>query len=67
MPVPVILKAYFDDGTNEIVYNESAIIWKEGNKDIQISFTTNKKVKKVELGTTQIPDADNSNNTSNIK
>ena len=67
MPVPVILKAYFDDGTNETVYNQSAKIWKDGSKELKADFTTNKKVTKIELGTTQIPDVDNSNNLLKVK
>lgn len=67
MPVPVILKAYYEDGTNEIVFNQSAKIWKDVLKETTISFESNKIVTKVELGTTQIPDTDNSNNKLTIE
>jgi len=62
MPVPVILKTYNDDGTSETVFNQSARIWKEGLKETTISFVSNKKIARVELGTTQIPDTDKTNN-----
>lgn len=67
LPVPVIIKVSFDDGTNEVLFNQSAKIWKDGVKEVKVKLTPNKKITKVELGTTQIPDTDKSNNQLTIE
>jgi aminopeptidase N len=67
IPLPVILKAYYQDGTNENVFNKNADVWKNSADVINVNFAPSKKVIKVELGTNQIPDADNSGNVFDIK
>ena len=62
LPLPIIVKAYYEDGSNKTVINKSASVWKAGNQEIKLRFTSDKKVTKLELGTTQIPDTDLKNN-----
>lgn len=64
MPVPVLVKFYYDDGTNETVINKTAEVWKDGNAVFSENINPKKTVKKIELGTTEIPDVDLKNNTS---
>jgi len=66
IPIPVYLKITYKDGTVDSVY-KSAIVWKEGNKELTLSFDTNKPVSKVELGNRQIPDVDATNNIYELK
>ncbi|MCX6169586.1 MAG: M1 family metallopeptidase [Ignavibacteriales bacterium] len=63
LPVPVKLKFYYDDGTSEFVYEKKADVWKNGNASVTTLIQAKKKVKKVELGTTQIPDVNTKDNT----
>ncbi|MHB9039741.1 MAG: M1 family metallopeptidase [Melioribacteraceae bacterium] len=63
LPVPVKLKFYYEDGTNEFVYEKNADEWKNGNTTVKTVIQTKKKIKKVELGTTQIPDVNMKDNT----
>lgn len=67
LPLPVILKAFYQDGTNEIVFNKNADVWKNSADVLNVNLTPSKKIIKVELGTTKIPDADNSGNILEIK
>jgi Peptidase family M1 domain len=67
LPLPVLLTAYFDDGTDEIVFSQGPGIWKNGNKSVFVNFNTGKKLLKLELGTSQIPDTDKSDNLIIIK
>ncbi len=62
LPVPVKLKFYYEDGTNEFVYEKNADEWKNGNVAVTTFLQTKKKVKKIELGTTQIPDVNPNDN-----
>jgi len=66
VPVPVDLKIRFTDGTNEELHR-SASIWKTGNKEVKIKLGTTKEIKKVELNTTLVPDADAKNNDFEVK
>ncbi len=63
MPVPVVVKFYYDDGTDEVVLSKKADVWKNGKVVFAESINSKKSVKKVELGTTQIPDAATKDNT----
>ena len=67
LPLPVMITAYYDDGSKDTVCNETARIWKDGKAEIEISFNTEKKIEKIELGTTQIPDVDLKNNSYDVK
>ncbi len=62
LPMPVILKARYNDGTEEIIFNKTASVWKDSGSVIDFNFSTQKKVVKIELGTSQIPDTNLSNN-----
>ena len=52
----------FEDGTTQSV-NRSASEWKDGKDSVTISISVDKKVKEVKLGSPDIPD-DNQNNNS---
>jgi len=67
LPVPVKIKFYYDDGTDAVVYHKTASEWKNGNVKITTFIPSKKKVVKVELGTTQIPDVNLSDNIVEIK
>ena len=62
LPVPIVLKAFFEDGSNEIIFERNASVWKNLNDTVEVNILQYKKIVKLELGTTQIPDADKSNN-----
>jgi hypothetical protein len=62
LPLPIILKAYFEDGSSEIIFEKNASVWKTLNDTVEVNISQNKKIVKLELGSTQIPDVDNSNN-----
>jgi hypothetical protein len=63
LPVPIKLKFNYEDGTNEFVYEKNADVWKNGNVAVTTVLQMKKKVKKIELGTTQIPDVNMKDNT----
>lgn len=63
LPVPVKIKFYYEDGTSEFVYEKNADEWKNGNTAVKAVIQMKKKIKKVELGTTQIPDVNMKDNT----
>ncbi len=67
MPLPVKIKFYYEDGTKEVVYQKNADEWKDGKTSIQTTINILKKVKKVELGTTQIPDVNLNDNVVEFK
>ncbi len=64
MPVPVLVKFYYDDGTNETVINKTAEVWKDGKIMFSENVNPKKNVKKIELGTAEIPDVDLKNNAA---
>ncbi len=64
LPLPVILKARYNDGTEEIIFDKTSSVWKNSGSVIDFNFPTQKKVTKMELGTSQIPDTNPSNNTA---
>ncbi len=63
LPVPVKIKFYYEDGTSEFVYEKNADEWKNGNTTVKAVLQMKKKIKKVELGTAQIPDVNLKDNT----
>jgi hypothetical protein len=63
LPVPVKIKIYYEDGTSEFVYEKNADEWKNGNTADKVVLQMKKKIKKIELGTTQIPDVNMKDNT----
>jgi hypothetical protein len=66
LPLPIVLKAYFEDGKNEIIFEKNASVWKTLNDIVEVNISQNKKIIKLELGTTQVPDTDKSNNSINM-
>jgi hypothetical protein len=67
MPLPVKIKFYYEDGTSEVVYQKNADEWKDGKTSIQTTINIIKKIKKVELGTIQIPDVNLNDNVVEFK
>lgn len=61
IPIPVKLKVVYKDGTVDSLY-KSAFVWRNGDKDLPLTFNSNKPVLRVELGSRQIPDVNPSNN-----
>jgi len=62
LPLPIVVKMFYEDGSNENVINKNASIWKNSKGSIEFNVPMKKKIIKVELGTKQIPDTDNLNN-----
>ncbi|TKC10932.1 M1 family metallopeptidase [Pedobacter polaris] len=65
-PLPVDLTLTYDDGTTEKSHL-SIIAWKNGNKEVVSRFPTTKKLNKVVLGSSHVPDKDRSDNTFVVK
>jgi aminopeptidase N len=55
IPVPVELKIIYSDGSHDSTYT-SAIVWKDGADKAVFDFNSNKKISRVELGSSRIPD-----------
>lgn len=66
LPLPVIIKFYFEDGTDEIIFSGGADLWKDCKTEMLHTAGSKKKVRRIELGTTQIPDTDQTNNQITI-
>jgi aminopeptidase N len=60
-PVPVDLTVYFDDSTHLLLHRDISV-WENGNPAISVPFRTDKKIKKLVLGSLYVPDADKSDN-----
>ncbi len=56
LPLPVEIKATYEDGNDEIIYHAEADIWKDGSKEKTLILNSKKKIKKIQLGNPQIPD-----------
>lgn len=65
-PLPVDLTVVYTDGSVEKMH-KSIAVWEKGNANTTISFTSNKKIKKVELGSTYVPDVNKKDNLYNVK
>ncbi|MCI4670835.1 MAG: M1 family metallopeptidase [Bacteroidia bacterium] len=61
LPIPINLTYVFEDGKQE-EERISAAVWRDGNKTYEIQRSFSKKVKKVKLGATDIPDKNKLNN-----
>jgi len=66
LPIPIALKLIADD-LSEIVIHNDASIWKNGDKEIIVEETTDKKIIKVELRSILIPDVNKKNNVYKIR
>ena len=62
LPLPIVLTCEYEDGTTEL-YREGTAIWAIGDPAIIIHANKNLKLKKVTLGSAQIPDVNRENNT----
>ena len=67
LPLPVKIKFYYEDGTSEIVYDKNADWWRNGKVGILTIIKPKTKVKKIELGNSQIPDVNLNDNTVEFK
>ena len=65
-PMPVDLLLEYADGTSSKVH-ETIGVWENGDSVITIQVNATKKLKKVILGSSHVPDKDNSDNTFNVK
>jgi hypothetical protein len=60
-PVPIDLTINFADGSTKKIHR-SIEVWENENRSTSISFNTNKKVKKIELGSLHVPDVNKEDN-----
>ena len=61
IPIPLKLRVTFADETFEEYY-KTVEVWKQGNLDYTVEIPGDRKIVKVELGSTEIPDVDRGNN-----
>lgn len=66
LPLPVILKVSYKDGTEQFI-KRTAKIWSQGNSSVAIDVDTIENLKSIQLSTTFYPDSDKSNNDLEIK
>jgi hypothetical protein len=64
LPVPVDLTVTFADGSEQKIHR-SAAVWEKGNKTVDVEFVSEKTIKKIELGSTYVPDVDKKDNVLN--
>ncbi len=60
-PVPVAIKAIFEDDSVQEIY-ETVGIWKDQNRKAEFHLDSSKKLKRIELGNSSIPDVNPENN-----
>lgn len=65
-PVPVDVTVTFDDGSKKTLH-QSIIVWEKGSKITSITFTSPKKITKVQLGSVHTPDSNKKNNVWPVK
>jgi len=65
-PMPVFLRLVFADGTIGKVH-ETIGVWEKGDKVISVPVQTEKKLVKVELGGTYVPDKNKSDNSYTVR
>jgi len=61
LPVPVSMKIVFTDESEEII-THSANVWKTGESEYRIRIENEKKISRIEIGDSYIPDIDKKNN-----
>lgn len=66
LPVPVKIKAVFEDSTTATVYKSTAV-WQWGDRQVDVFIPTRKPVQKIILGDDHIPDIDLENNEFVLK
>jgi hypothetical protein len=60
-PVPVYLNVEFTDSTKK-VFHQSAMVWKNGNKEITVPVNENKTISKITLHNLYVPDVNEKDN-----
>ncbi|SDL48559.1 M1 family metallopeptidase [Pedobacter antarcticus] len=65
-PLPIYLELEFADGS-KVKIHQTIGIWEHADKQVRIPYQTNKKIRKVKLGDTYVPDKNHSNNTLTLK
>jgi aminopeptidase N len=60
-PVPIDLTLYYSDGKTQLVHQDISA-WKNGNKTYTITHRSDKRIKKMVLGTIYDPDVNKANN-----
>jgi len=65
-PVPVDVNITFADGTTEKIHRSIAV-WEKGAKTVIVNASANKKIKKITLGSTYVPDVNPKDNTWEAK
>jgi Peptidase family M1 domain len=60
-PMPIDLEINYSDGTVEKIH-QSISAWQLGNKTAQLKTKSTKKIKKITLGSTYVPDSNEKNN-----
>jgi len=65
-PLPIDLTLTYDDGSTE--QNHSSIgVWENGDKVVLVNIKTTKKLNKVVMGSSHVPDKSKGDNTFNVK
>ena len=65
-PLPIDVEITFVDGSTEKMH-KTVEAWKSGNKTVVLSTKSNKKIKKVTLGSTYVPDSNKKDNVFEVK
>lgn len=65
-PVPVDLTINFSDGSQEKIHRK-VDCWKTNNSTVLLSFNSNKKINKLELGSLYVPDVNHDDNEYDMK
>ena len=62
IPLPIQLNIEFSDGSAEIIYKK-ATVWKNNTNEVKIKLPEGKAIKKINLGSDEIPDVDKTDHT----
>ncbi|MDO7742525.1 MAG: M1 family metallopeptidase, partial [Pedobacter sp.] len=65
-PMPIYLTLNYNDGSTAQLH-ETIGVWEKGNKQISVAVKTTKKLKKVILGGTYVPDRNTADNSFSVK
>ena len=65
-PLPIDVEITFEDGSIEKMH-KTIEAWKSGTKTVVLSTKSNKKIKKVTLGSTYVPDSNKKDNVFVVK
>jgi aminopeptidase N len=61
MPVPVRLEIHYENGNAKVI-EKKATVWKEGDSEYTVTFNMDRKIERIVLGSTTIPDINRENN-----